>query len=83
MGKKKGGKKSKIEGAQRSRSASKCEASINQPIVSENLENPPSKDEKNEKGKFDNRLTACQIGWAWSERITTKFLAQSKYPVLH
>jgi hypothetical protein len=35
--------------AQRSRSASKCEDSINQPIVSENLENPPSKDEKNEK----------------------------------
>ena len=52
MGKKKGGKKSKIEGAQRSRSASKCEDSINQPIVAENHENPPSKDEKNEKGNF-------------------------------
>ena len=54
MGKKRGGKKSKIEGAQRSRSASKCEDSTNQPIAIENQENPPSKDENNEKGNFDN-----------------------------
>ena len=46
MGKKKGGKKSKIEGAQRSRSASKCEPS-------ENQENPPLKDDKNEQGNLD------------------------------
>ena len=42
MGKKKGGKKSKIEGAQRSRSASKCEDSTNKPNIIENQENLPS-----------------------------------------
>ena len=55
MGKKKGGKKSKIEGAQRSRSASKCEDSTNKPIVIENQENLPS------EGKYVIHQGDCQL----------------------
>ena len=55
MGKKKGGKKSKIEGAQRSRSASKCEDSTNKPIVIENQENLPSEGNSS-KGLLTGRV---------------------------